>query len=134
MNAETSASEKTNKIRYKKVGKKYVQDNDPWAYTGLHEGWWLIKVAPNSTSIRAQVYPARAELTAAAREKEDQLVDIIRQASLAKPKAQGITMSAEAHKDWTQFVRKHGDEFSSLNYPSFQENAEKIVEALLTQG
>lgn len=118
-----------NEIRYKKVGRKYVQDNDPWAYDGLREGWWLVKVAAGSTSIRQQVYPHKAEITAAAREKADQLVDIIRTASEARPSQNPI--SPEALADWKAFIAKHGKEFSSLEYPSIQENAEKIIEALL---
>ena len=129
MNASTRIYDKMNQIRYKKVGRKYVQDNDPWAYEGLREGWWLVKVAPGSTSIRQQVYPSRAEISAAAKDKEDQLIAIIREASEARPSKRPI--SPEAHADWKAFVSKHGDEFSSLEYPSMQENAEKIIELLL---
>ena len=129
MNAATRVYDKMNQIRYKKVGRKYVQDNDPWAYDGLREGWWLVKVAPGSTSIRQQVYPYKAEITAAAREKEDQLMDIIREASEARPSQRPV--SPEALADWQAFIHRHGNEFSTLEYPSLQENAEKIIEALL---
>lgn len=118
-----------NQIRYKKVGRKYVQDNDPFAYEGLREGWWLVKVAPGSTSIRQQLRPHKAEITAAAREKEEELMDIIREASEARPAQNPI--SPEALADWKAFVAKHGKEFSSLEYPSIQENAQRIIEALL---
>ena len=129
MSAYTNIDYKMNEIRYKKVGRKYVQDNDPWAYTGLREGWWLVRVAAGSTSIRQQVHPHKAEITSAAREKEDQLMDIIRTASEARPSQNPI--SPEALADWKAFIAKHGKEFSSLEYPSIQENAEKIIEALL---
>jgi hypothetical protein len=129
MNASMKIYDKMNQIRYKKVGRKYVQDNDPCAYDGLREGWWLVKVAPGSTSIRQQVYPSRAEISAAAKDKEDELVKIIREASEAKPVK--IPISPEALADWQAFIAKHGDEFTSLQFPSFQENAERIVEALL---
>ena len=129
MSAYTNIYYKMNEIRYKKVGRKYVQDNDPWAYTGLREGWWLVRVAAGSTSIRQQVHPHKAEITTAAREKEDQLMDIIRDASEARPSQNPI--SPEALADWKAFIAKHGKEFSSLEYPSIQENAEKIIEALL---
>jgi hypothetical protein len=117
-------------ILYKKVGKKYVQASDPWAYTGLREGWWLVKVSGGCTSVRSTVYPAKAEILSAAKDKEDQLVDIIRKASEAKPK-EGVPISEEARKDWQWFISKHGKEFNTIYYPSFQENAEKIVDALL---
>lgn len=129
MNAQNRIFNKMNQIRYKKVGRKYVQDNDPWAYDGLREGWWLVRVAPGSTSIRTQVYPNKAEITAAARDKEDQLLDIIRKASEARPQPNPLT--PEALADWQAFIAKHGKEFNTLEYPSFQENAEKIIEALL---
>jgi hypothetical protein len=129
MNAETKAYGKMNQIRYKKVGRKYVQDNDPCGYDGLGLGWWLVKVAPGSTSIRQQVYPYKAEITAAVRDKEDQLVDIIRKASEARPSKRPIT--PEALADWQAFIAKHGEQFNTLEYPSIQENAEKIIEALL---
>jgi hypothetical protein len=129
MNAQTRIHHKENQIRYKKVGRKYVQDNDPCAYDGLGQGWWLVKVAEGCTSIRQQVYPYKAEITAAAREKEDQLIDIIRKASEARPPQNALT--PEALADWQSFIAKHGERFNTLQYPSIQENAEKIIEALL---
>jgi len=129
MNASTRIYEKMNQIRYKKVGRRYIQDNDPWAYEGLREGYWLVKVAPGSTSIRQQVYPYKAEITAAAREKEEQLLDIIREASEARPSQNPI--SPEALADWQVFIKKYGKEFNSLEYPSIQENAERIIKCLL---
>ena len=129
MNAETRAYEKMNQIRYKKIGNKYVQDNDPCAYEGLREGWWLVKVKPGSTSIRQAVYPAKAEIMAAARDKEDTLVDIIRKASEARP--QSIPLSEQAKADWDWFMSRNGKEFNTLEYPSLQENAELIIAALL---
>jgi hypothetical protein len=42
-----------------------------------------------------------------------------------------IPLSPEEKKDWDKFISKHGDSFNTLAYPSLQENAEKIVAALL---
>ena len=131
MNAQTKIYNKMNAIRYKKVGRTYVQDNDPWAYDGLQEGWWLVKVAPGSTSIRQQVYPHKAEISAAVRDKEDQLIDIIRKASEARPPKRPLT--PEALADWQDFIAKHGEQFNTLEYPSIQENAESIINALLEE-
>ena len=130
MNALARISHKTQ--LYKKVGKKYIEHNDPWALDGLQDGWWLIKVAPVSKTIRSIVYPNKAEILAAAKDKQDEVMDIIREASEAKPK-EGVPMSEQARKDWQWFIDKHGKEFNTIYYPSFQENAEKIVEALLTK-
>jgi len=129
MNAQQRIYNKMEQIRYKKVGRKYVQDNDPWAYEGLREGWWLVKVAAGSTSIRQAIYPHKAEIIAAAKDKEDQLVEIIRKASEARP--QSIPLSEQAKADWAWFMSRNGKEFNTLEYPSMQENAEKIIEALL---
>ena len=109
--------------------KKYVAINDPWAYDGLREGYWLVKVASGSTSIRSCVYPAKAELQAAIKDKEDQLVDIIRKASEARPQRRPISEQAKA--DWEWFVARNGKEFNTLEYPSIQENAENIIKILL---
>jgi len=130
MNTLARISHKTQ--LYKKVGKKYIEHNDPWALDGLQDGWWLIKVSPNSKTIRSIVYPHKAEILAAAKDKQDELVDIILKASEAKPK-EGVPMSEQARKDWQWFIDKHGKEFNTIYYPSFQENAEKIVEALLSK-
>jgi hypothetical protein len=132
MKAIDRAYTKQNDTLFRKEGNKYVSVNDPWAYDGLREGWWLVKVQPGSTTIRSAVYPAKAELLAAARDKEEELIKIIREASEAKPK-EGVPMSEQAFKDWQWFIAKHGKEFSTIHFPSFQENAEKIVEALLTK-
>ena len=75
------------------------------------------------------VYPAKAELTAAIREKEDQIMDAIRKASEARPRS--IPLSEQAKKDWEWFIARNGKEFSTLEYPSMQENAENILKILL---
>ena len=130
MKASERIAHKEQQILYKKVGKKYAQVNDPYAYDGLREGWWLVKVASGCTSIRAVVYPNKAEIIAAAKDKEDELVQIIREASEAR-QGTNIPISDQARKDWDWFMSRHGEEFNTLYYPSFQENAEKIVNALL---
>jgi len=129
MTAKEQIELKESQILYKKVGRKYVQVTDSDAYYGLRDGFWLVKVAPGSTSIRQQVYPAKAELTAAIREKEEQLIDIIREASEARPQTRPLT--PEALVDWKKFIKKHGSQFSTLEYPSIQSNSERIIEALL---
>ena len=117
------------KVKCKNGRVKYVQCTDPWAYNGLREGWWLVKVTPGSTSIRQCVYPDKAHITAAGRDMEDKLVDIIRKAPEAKP-ARNIPLNPDQKRDWDWFIKKHGKEFSTLGYPSFCENAEAIVKTL----
>jgi len=114
---------------YRKVGKKFVPVNDPYAYDGLRNGFWLIQIKDGSTSIRQEIYPDKASIHAAARLIEDKLVDIIRKAGEARPNKTMLT--AEEKKDWDAFIKKHGESFNTLCYPSIQENAEKIVKALI---
>jgi hypothetical protein len=123
------ASIKEDQRLYRKVGKKFVPDNDPYAYEGLRNGFWLIHVKDGSTSIRQEIYPDRAHISAAARVMEDKLIEIIRKAGEARPTKTPLTQ--EQKKDWDKFIKKHGEAFNMLTYPSMQENAEKIVAALL---
>jgi hypothetical protein len=125
------AAVKEDQRLYRKVGKKYVPMNDPYAYDGLREGFWLIKIEKGFTSIRQQIYPDKSRLTAAALLIEDKLVDIIRKASEARPAKTALT--PEEKKDWDKFIAKHGDSFNTLCYPSIQENAEKIVVAIIDE-
>ena len=116
---------------YRKVGKKFVPVNDPYAYTGLHNGFWLVHVKEGYTSIRQQIFPDKAPLTAAARLIEDKLIDIIRKVSEARPAKTALTH--EQKKDWDKFINKHGESFNTLTYPSIQENAEKILMAIVDE-
>ena len=130
MNASTHIHNKMANQLYKKVGRKYVPTSDPFAYEGLREGWWLVKVTPGCTSIRQAVQPHKAELEAAAKDKEDVIMDIIRKSTEAKPK-EGIPLSEEARADWNALVAKHGKELSVIYYPSHQEVATRIMDKIL---
>jgi len=116
---------------YRKVGKKFVPVNDPYAYDGLRNGFWLIQVKDGCTSIRQEIYPDKAAIHAAARLMEDKLINIIRKACEASPNK--TPLSSEEKKDWDKFIKKHGESFNTLHYPSFQENAEKIIAAILDE-
>ena len=129
MTAYNNILNKQDNQLYKKVGRKYIPASDICAYDGLREGWWLVKVSSGSTSIRSCVYPAKAELQAAIRDKEDQLVDIIRKAGEARPKS--APLSEQSLADWKWLISRHPNEFNTLEYPSMQENAENIIKILL---
>ena len=123
------AAAKEDQRLYRKVGKKFVPANDPYAYDGLRNGFWLIQVKDGSTSIRQEIYPDKASLHAAARLMEDKLVQIICGACEARPNE--TELSPEEKKDWEAFIKKHGHSFNTLSYPSIQESAEKIVKTLI---
>lgn len=124
----TRAASKEDQRLYRKVGKKFVPVNDPYAYDGLRNGFWLIEVKDGCTSIRQEIYPDKAPVHAAARELEDKLVEIIREACEARPNKTPLTENEK--KDWDKFIKKHGESFNTLHYPSFAESAKKIVDAL----
>ena len=126
------AAAKEDQRLYRKVGKKFVPANDPYAYDGLRNGFWLIQVKDGSTSIRQEIYPDKASLHAAARLMEDKLVQIICGACEARPNE--TELSPEEKKDWETFIKKHGDSFNTLSYLSIQESAEKIVKALIGEA
>ena len=125
---EAHAAIKDDQRVYRKVGKKFVPINDPYAYDGLRNGFWLIEVADGYTSIRQQIFPNKAPITAATRLIENELVGIIRKASEARP---SVPLTPEQKKDWDKLIAKHGDIFSTLAYPSLQQNAEDIIAAIL---
>jgi hypothetical protein len=123
------AARKEQKRLYRKCGKKFLPVNDPYAYDGLKNGFWLIQIKDGCTSIRQQIYPDKAHITSAALLMEEKLLEIIRKSGEARPAKTALT--PEQKKDWDRFIKKHGAEFNTLHYPSLQENAEKIIEALL---
>lgn len=129
MKASDRMNLEQNQPFYKKVGRKYIPVTDPYAYAGLREGYWLIRVEPGRTSIREMVHPANAEIDAAIKEKEERIIPIIREICEARPKEKKI--SDEALVDWKKFIAKHGDEFSYLEYPSILDMAEKIIQKLI---
>jgi hypothetical protein len=129
MNAQQRIAQVESDILYRKVGKRYIPINDPNAYHGLDEGYWLVKVAPGCTSIRQCVYPDRAEIQAAMHNKADCIMDIIRKAGEARP--QKIKLTKSEREDWKTFIAKLGKSFNMLAYPSLHDVAEQIVEELL---
>lgn len=113
---------------YRKKGRKYVPVSDPYAYEGLDKGWWLVQVREGCTSIRAAVYPHRAEVEAAIKEKADKIEDILFEATQARPKNR--TISPEFRKDWEALIEKHGKEMSVFEYDSIAGISEKIITKL----
>jgi hypothetical protein len=129
MNAQKRIEQVESKILYRKQGKRYIQVTDDNSYFGLQEGYWLVKIASGCTSIRQCVYPDKAEIQAAAHNKQDKLMEIVRKAGEARP--QKTKLTEEEHKDWQAFIKKHGESFNMLCYPSLQEITEKIIDELL---
>ena len=108
MRAAENIIEKEKQKIYKKVNGRYVEVSDLYAYEGLREGWWLVKVQPGSTSMRSTLYPEYAEVEAAMKDAEDKIVEILRKACEARPKVKKIT--PEFKKAWERMVKKFGDQ------------------------
>lgn len=104
---------------------KYVAVNDPYAYDGLREGWWLVRVQPGMTSIRQAAYPDRAEVEMAILEVEDQLVRMIADAAKVLPPKTPLTPEAAAA--WENLVKVGGESFRTLSYGSYQDIAERVL-------
>jgi hypothetical protein len=129
MKAAQRINLKEDSLRYKKVGNRYIPDNDPYAYEGLTNGWWLVKVTPNSMTMRATINPNNAEIDTAARDKADELMDIIREAGEGTPVKAELT--PEALADWKAFIAKHGEQFNYISYPCLHDVATKIIASLI---
>ena len=63
LDVNTRAAFKEGQRLYRKVGKKFVPVNDPYAYDGLRNGFWLIQVKDGSTSIRQEIYPEKGSVS-----------------------------------------------------------------------
>lgn len=64
---------------YAKNGRRYRPVAESDAFDALTEGWWLVRVAPGSKSMRKLVEPAHAELEAAMRGARDAMVEAMRE-------------------------------------------------------
>jgi hypothetical protein len=127
--ANSHAQLKQETTLYKKTASgRYIPATDPWAYDGLREGWWLVKVQSGTTTIRQCVHPNQAELEAARKDAEEKITDILRHCLEAKPKSSSI--SPEFAKAWKRLSKKYGAEMLLLEYPSLYEAAEKILSEL----
>lgn len=120
---------KQSQILYKKIGKRYVAATDVDACAGLREGWWLVRVAPGSTSVRSCLWPDKAEIEAAALDARDKITDIVYEATQAQPPTKEI--SPEFKRAWTRMAKKFGSEMNMLSYPSAYAAGQKILDAIL---
>lgn len=129
--ATTDIESKEKRILYKKTPSgKYVAATDPWAHEGLSEGWWLVKVQPGSTSIRQCLRPDTAELEAAKKDAEKNIVGILHRCLESHPKTNHV--SPEFAQAWKRLSKKYPQEMLLLQYPSLYEAAENILDGLFS--
>lgn len=129
--AATHIAHKRAQTLYARKGSRYVQVSDPWAYDSLREGTYLVQVRPGSTTIRQAVWPDRAEVDAALRDLEDELVDLIGKAARARPTKQQLT--PEERRLWDELLRVGGDGWNLLSYDSIADIADTITRRVREQ-
>lgn len=133
--SNTIAHKKTQQL-YRRKGNRYIPVNDPYAYDGLREGSWFVKVSPECTTIRAAIYPNHMEIQAALYDLEEKLVKLIGDAARARPKRTLLTPAEKAA--WDKLIEIGGDEFNVLSYDSYQGIADticgKVKERLVERG
>lgn len=126
MNAQQRIAYTESQRMYRKVGRKYVPIDDPFACTGLTPGWWLVKVSDGCTSVRATIHPHRAEVDAAFKDAVDIVQRIISDAVKARPSK--VQLTEEQAADWNALIAKHGEAFRMFEFKSIMEIAEEVVE------
>ena len=124
---ERLKSKEENETFYKKVGKRYIQVNNPFWIEGLGEGFFLVHKREGSASIQMAVYPERVEAQARNKLTSDKLVDIISEASKARP---AFKLTEEQNDDWNALLEKHPELFSYFQFDSMQGMATAITEAI----
>ena len=76
---------------YRKVGRRYVRENDPWGYDGLREGQHHVWVRPNSVTIREFVVPSNHSVSAAIEEVREAMMDAVQEANKSRPRNRSLS-------------------------------------------
>lgn len=114
-------------IYYKKVGEEYVPVSyyDSKVMDGIPEGATLIVKQKNLTMRRYNVDIDTAPLMAAMLCLTEQVSNEVYKTSEARPHIRSLTDAQ--HKAWKRFIKKYGEAFRFLEYPSCREIAENIA-------
>lgn len=129
MTAIERAEQKQSQRLYRKIGRKFVQVNDPYAYDGLRDGWWLVRVEKGITTIREALWPKYAEVLAACTDFEDALVSALRKAGEARLRPHNEDVSEKEKIAFDAYCKALGETptIFRLWYASPAEIAEKAV-------
>jgi len=76
---------------YRKVGRRYVRANDPWAYDGLQEGHWHVWVRSGLVTIREFVLPHRREVSATIEEVREGMIAAMNKVNKSRPTSRSLT-------------------------------------------
>ena len=117
-------------IYYVKEGKKYVPVSyyDSDMMSALPAGATLIVKEDGCTMYRRKVDINSASFLAAAVSLEHDIGMALVRASEARPHRKELTQ--EQHDDWDAFMKKHGESFRWIEYPSGQEVAAHMLSTL----
>jgi hypothetical protein len=117
-------------ILYRKVGKRYVRVNDPWAYTGLSNGHWHVWVRPHSTTMRQFIIPDKEGVSAAIEEVRDAMVAALIEANRGTPSTVPLSeKEKEAYKVFCDIMEDE-DAFIQVNRLSIQDLIDKGLKPL----
>lgn len=110
---------------YKKIGRKYVQVNDPFAWDGLTDGVWIVTVKPGVKTARIQVSEDFDGLSAALESFRQDLIDSMYESSIAKPSKE---MTKAEKKHWDNYVEQAGkDVLSYFSYAGLYGIADNAI-------
>lgn len=120
-------------VFYTKQGRKYVPVNyyNNEAMDSIPLGATLIVKSNNCMSRRSKIDPAYAPMLAAGIAMHDSMAKVISQASEARP--QKTPLTEEQRQDWLKFIRKYGEEFRTLMYPSAHDSIQAGLQFLSQQ-
>jgi len=121
----------TNKpdVLYKKQGKKYVPvEANCEFYNFFKEGFYLIQVTKNCTSITNRVFPDTIQLQTAFREKVEHLEEILKEHLKMHPTKKLITKKQK--KAWDAFSKVMGVDSYACQYDSIASLFHKFEKAI----
>lgn len=115
---------------YQKVGKRYTPICDLRAHDGLSEGYWLVRVDKNCTSIHQAIDPDNAAVEHAFQIAEDKLTKILIKASVAR-----FRTSTPLTKKEVKAIKAYNDVMGGsknlfFEYQSLQDMAKEIIREL----
>jgi hypothetical protein len=118
---------------YIKDGRKYVPIKyyDDACMNSVKEGCTLIVKDKGSKMIRSDVDPAYAPYLAASLSIQCKIATTLVRASESRPHKKDL--SEEERTDWEEFMKKHGESFRYLEYPSGYEIVETMLKELGTR-
>lgn len=120
---------KTKPTFYRKVGRRYLPVNDPYALDGLQNGIWVVAVDGGCTSMRRHVTVQDAEFYARTLKMREALVAELVRACACRPKIRANTAREQrAFNAYTKIMGPKAD--LMLSCPTIEEIVTKVMNEL----